>query len=176
MSLSRPIVLLQDLSSCRMTHRGHEVPVFTVQSPALNVVPLLPRVAEQYPHKFQMLCIAAASKANRPDGHWDYFCRPSRHRACAKHLCVCRIHKVYVCVCTRMYTCTCSHLRTYPFPRLVKKNAILRIVYTGDDIGRTPADAQIASSSEDRCTCYFYARPQCLNNSPRASSEHSIAT
>ena len=89
-----------------------------------------------------------------------------------------RIHKVCVCVCvcTRMYTCTCSHLRTYPFPRLVKKNAILRIVCTGDDIGRTPGDAQIASSSEDRCTCYFYARPQCLHSSPRASSEHSIAT
>ena len=102
-SLSRPIVLLQDLSSCRMTRSGHEVPVFTVQSPALNVVPLPLRVAEQYHHKFQMLCIAAASKANRPDGHWDYFCRPSRHRACAKHICVCRIHKVCVCVCVYTY-------------------------------------------------------------------------
>ena len=103
-SVSRPIVLLQDLSSCRMTHRGHEVPVFTVQSPALNVVPLLPRVAEQYPHKFQMLCIAAASKANRPDGHWDYFCRPSRHRACAKHICVC----LSVCL-----TVACMHVSIY---------------------------------------------------------------
>ena len=103
-SVSRPIVLLQDLSSCRMTHRGHEVPVFTVQSPALNVVPLLPRVAEQYPHKFQMLCIAAASKANRPDGHWDYFCRPSRHRACAKRTCVC----LSVCL-----TVACMHVSIY---------------------------------------------------------------
>ena len=47
-SLSRPIVLLQDLSSCRMTRSGHEVPVFTVQSPALNVVPLPPQAALVY--------------------------------------------------------------------------------------------------------------------------------
>ena len=32
-----------------------------------------------------------------------------------------RIHEVCVCVCTRMYTCTCAHLRTHPFPRLMKK-------------------------------------------------------
>ena len=44
-----------------MTRSGHEVPVFTVQSPALNVVPLPPQVAEQYPHKFQMLRMAATS-------------------------------------------------------------------------------------------------------------------
>ena len=46
--LSRPIVLLQDLSSCRMTRSGHEVPVFTVRSPALNVVPLPPQAALVY--------------------------------------------------------------------------------------------------------------------------------
>ena len=25
----------------------------------------------------------------KTDGHWGYFCRPSRHRACAKRTCVC---------------------------------------------------------------------------------------
>ena len=44
-----------------MTLRGHEVPVFTFQFPALNVVPLPSQVAEQYPYKFQMLRLAAAS-------------------------------------------------------------------------------------------------------------------
>ena len=83
-----------------------------------------------------------------------------------------RIHKVCVCVCVHTYV----HLHVFTSayasipPSREEKKAILRIVCTGDDIGRTPGDAQIASSSED------LARPQCLNNSPRASSEHSIAT